>query len=52
MRIARADLNLDRLFVVYSGDQGYPLADSIEVVPLAEFVTMDREIRLLSRRRG
>jgi hypothetical protein len=38
MRIALADLKLDELYVVYPGDKRYPLADKVEVVPLAEFV--------------
>lgn len=35
MRIALADLKLDRLYVVYPGDKRYPLAPKVEVVPLA-----------------
>ena len=38
MRIALADLKLDELHVVYPGDKRYPLAQNIEVVPLAELV--------------
>jgi len=38
MRIAMADLKLHRLHVVYPGDQRYPLAKGVDVVPLAEFV--------------
>ncbi|MBI2298409.1 MAG: ATP-binding protein [Armatimonadetes bacterium] len=38
MRIALADLRLDELRVVYPGVRRYPLADKVEVVPLAEFV--------------
>ena len=38
MRIALADLKLDELRVVYPGEKRYPLADRVEVVPLAEFV--------------
>lgn len=38
MRIARADLKLDALYVVYPGSRRYPLADGIEVVPLSAFV--------------
>lgn len=38
MRIALDDLKLDRLFVVYPGEQRYPLAAKVEAVPLAEFV--------------
>ncbi len=36
MRIALADLRLDRLMVVYPGERRFPLADRVEAVPLAE----------------
>jgi uncharacterized protein len=35
MRIALADLALDRLYVVYPGDLRFPLAERVEAVPLA-----------------
>lgn len=35
MRIAMADLKLDRLYVVYPGRQRYRVADGIEAVPLS-----------------
>ena len=38
MRIALADLKLDRLHVVYPGQRRYPLADKVEAVPLVEFL--------------
>ena len=38
MRIALADLKLDRLLVVHPGAARYPLAKKVEVVPLPEFV--------------
>ena len=38
MRHALVDLKLDELCVVYPGRQGYPLADRVSVVTLAEFV--------------
>jgi predicted AAA+ superfamily ATPase len=41
MRIALADLKLDRLLVIYPGDKAYTLAPKVEVVPassVAEFV--------------
>jgi len=38
MRIAMDDLKLDELHVLYPGDRRYPLAEKIDVVPLAEFV--------------
>jgi predicted AAA+ superfamily ATPase len=36
MRIAQADLQLDRLVVLYPGARRYPLADGIGVMPLAD----------------
>ncbi len=38
MRIALHDLKLDQIIVAYPGDRRYPLADRVEVVPLAELV--------------
>lgn len=38
MRIAIADLRLDRLHVVYPGTRVYSLAEGVDVVPLADFV--------------
>ena len=38
MRTALTDLKLDELHVVYPGKQRYPLADKVNVIPLAEFV--------------
>ena len=38
MRIALEDLKLDRLIVVYPGERRYPLAERVEVVPLADLV--------------
>ena len=38
MRIARADLKLDELRVVYPGEKRYSLTRKVEVVPLAELV--------------
>lgn len=38
MRIALADLKLDRLCVLYPGDKTYSLAKKVEVIPLAKFV--------------
>ncbi len=34
MKIAMADLKLDELRVIYPGRKAYPLADSIQVLPL------------------
>ena len=42
MRIALSDLKLDALFVVYPGELRYTLAPRVEVVPLGQFVAMDR----------
>ena len=39
MRIALADLKLDRLFVVYPGERRYALADDVEVIPARELAT-------------
>jgi predicted AAA+ superfamily ATPase len=36
MRVAREDLRLDRLFVVYPGSQSYPLDEKTRVLPAAE----------------
>lgn len=38
MRIALADLALDRLHVVYPGDRRYALAKNVDVIPLGDFV--------------
>jgi len=38
MTIAKQDLKLDALYVVYPGDRRYVLAEKIEAVPLAQFV--------------
>jgi hypothetical protein len=51
MRIALADLKLDRLVVVYPGERRYPLADGVEVVPLAELVGAQADADVFRRRR-
>jgi predicted AAA+ superfamily ATPase len=38
MRIALADLKLDRLCVLYPGEKSYSLGKKVDVIPLAEFV--------------
>lgn len=38
MRIARADLKLDQLYIIYPGTRRYELAAGVEVMPLGEFV--------------
>lgn len=36
MAIARHDLGLDRLFVIYPGDRSYPLAEGVRVVAICD----------------
>jgi predicted AAA+ superfamily ATPase len=38
MRVAQQDLSLDRLFVVYPGEQAYDLAKNLTVVPLEQAI--------------
>lgn len=45
MQIARADLKLDRLLVVYPGQRGYKLADGVDVIPLADLVGAGSSLR-------
>jgi predicted AAA+ superfamily ATPase len=40
MHVAMADLQLDRLFVIYPGTLRYPLADHVECVPFSELHTL------------
>jgi hypothetical protein len=42
MRIARADLHLDRLLIVYPGEQAYDLEDWVRVIPIAD---LGRELK-------
>jgi len=42
MRIALADLKLDKLHVVYPGDQRYRLSEGVEATPLSTFIGADR----------
>jgi predicted AAA+ superfamily ATPase len=44
MRIAREDLGLARLVVLYPGEHRYRLDPHVEVVPLLEFVRAGREV--------
>lgn len=37
-RIALADLRLDKLYVVYSDEKRYPMANNVEAVPLSQLV--------------
>ena len=41
MRIALQDLELDRLLVIYPGEQRFPLAERTEAVPLTEVAKKD-----------
>jgi predicted AAA+ superfamily ATPase len=57
MSIALQDLKLDALYVVYPGARRYWLADRVEAVPLAEFVTgpamrEDQEDQAVARSRA
>ena len=42
IRIARADLELERVAVVYPGGKRYPLSDAVEAVPLDALANGDR----------
>jgi predicted AAA+ superfamily ATPase len=44
MRIALHDLKLDRLLVVYPGEQHYRLGDQVEVIPLMKLVEAGERI--------
>jgi uncharacterized protein len=44
MSIARADLKLDELHMIYPGNKRYMLAKNVEVIPLAEFVNADKNL--------
>jgi len=39
IRIALEDLELQRVAVVYPGEQRYPIADRVEAVPLSDLAT-------------
>ena len=41
MRIAVADLELERLIILYPGPRRFPLTDRVEAVPLAEVAAAD-----------
>ena len=45
MHIAVADLNLEHLWVVYPGDQQYPLDRKITALPLNETATMPARVK-------
>ena len=42
IKIALADLGLDRVAVVYPGERRYPLADRVEAVPVGELAEHGR----------
>jgi hypothetical protein len=42
IKIALADLELDRVAVVYPGERRYPLADRVEAVPVGELAEHGR----------
>ncbi|OGS37378.1 MAG: hypothetical protein A2293_07845 [Elusimicrobia bacterium RIFOXYB2_FULL_49_7] len=44
MRIALEELGLDRIFVIYPGTKRYQIHDRVEVVPLAEMKSLDRQL--------
>ena len=54
MRIAKEDLGLEKLTVLYPGDRRYELAESVTVVPLAEIVAEKFDVltSALKKRRG
>ena len=45
MRVALADLGLERLYVVHSGDKAWPLDERIEALPLARALELGAGIR-------
>ena len=44
MRVALGDLELEHLFVVYSGDTAYPLDDRISALPIADIPALARSL--------
>ena len=45
MRIAMQDLKLERLWVVYPGEKGYPMDDNIECVSLSQLPQIREALR-------
>lgn len=45
MRTAQADLELERLFLIYPGEQSYPLDDGIDVLPISEVARIRERLR-------
>jgi predicted AAA+ superfamily ATPase len=52
MRVALDDLRLDRLLVMYPGDEPYELAERVEVMPLAALATADPSSIVRRKRRS
>ena len=52
MRIAQRDLRLEKLVVLYPGSRRYPLAEAVEVVPLALLADMSWRDLLAKPARG
>ncbi len=52
MRIARQDLRLDRLVVIYPGDRRYELADAVSVLPDAALADPKQGALFGTRRPG
>jgi hypothetical protein len=46
MRIAMTDLNLERLIVVYPGEQRYALTEKVDVLPLSVVMTKEKRADL------
>lgn len=44
MRAALADLGLDHLFVIYPGDEPYPLAEKISALPVSHLPALPHRI--------
>ena len=51
MRIAMADLKLDRLIAIHPGEARYPLADNVDVVPLSDLADPRAVARHFTSRR-
>ena len=48
MRIAMTDLKLERLIVIYPGEQRYALTDKVDVLPLSVVMTEEKGMDLFS----
>ncbi|NMB55391.1 MAG: ATP-binding protein [Leptolinea sp.] len=45
MRIASSELNLDHLWIIYPGNEAYPVKENITVLPLKELGTIREQFR-------